>query len=54
MLHCAVLKLRMLRRYPGTLRWRQALPPAFVLSLILLVVSVTILASLRDRWITTA
>ncbi len=29
-------KLRMLRRYPGTLRWRQALPPAFVLSLILL------------------
>jgi glycosyltransferase involved in cell wall biosynthesis len=27
-------KLRMLRRYPGTLRWRQALPPAFVLSLL--------------------
>lgn len=26
-------KLRMLRRYPSTLRWRQALPPAFVLSL---------------------
>jgi cellulose synthase/poly-beta-1,6-N-acetylglucosamine synthase-like glycosyltransferase len=26
-------KWRMLRRYPGTLRWRQALPPAFVLSL---------------------
>jgi glycosyltransferase involved in cell wall biosynthesis len=26
-------KLRMLRRYPGSLRWRQALPPAFVLSL---------------------
>jgi GT2 family glycosyltransferase len=25
-------KLRMLRRYPGTLRWRQALPPLFVLS----------------------
>jgi len=24
-------KLRMLRRYPGTLRWRQALPPLFVL-----------------------
>ena len=23
-------KLRMLRRYPGTLRWRQALPPLFV------------------------
>lgn len=26
-------KARMLRRYPGTLRWRQALPPAFVASL---------------------
>jgi succinoglycan biosynthesis protein ExoA len=26
-------KARMLRRYPETLRWRQALPPAFVLSL---------------------
>jgi len=31
-------KWRMLRRYPGTLRWRQALPPLFVLSLIGLVV----------------
>ncbi len=29
-------KARMLRRYPGTIRWRQALPPAFVLSLIFL------------------
>jgi len=28
-------KLRMLKRYPHTLRWRQALPPLFVLSLIL-------------------
>ena len=27
-------KWRMLRRYPDTLRWRQALPPLFVLSLI--------------------
>ncbi len=27
-------KWRMLRRYPATLRWRQALPPLFVLSLI--------------------
>jgi len=26
-------KARMLRRYPNTLRWRQALPPLFVLSL---------------------
>ena len=29
-------KLRMLRRYPQTLRWRQALPPLFVLSLLFL------------------
>ncbi len=27
-------KFKMLRRYPGTLRWRQALPPVFVLSLV--------------------
>lgn len=27
-------KQRMLRRYPGTLRWRQAIPPFFVLSLL--------------------
>lgn len=32
-------KARMLRRYPGTVRWRQALPPAFVLSLLVLLVS---------------
>lgn len=31
-------KARMLRRYPGTIRWRQALPPAFVLSLICLLI----------------
>ncbi len=29
-------KARMLRRYPKTLRWRQALPPAFVFSLLAL------------------
>jgi succinoglycan biosynthesis protein ExoA len=29
-------KARMLRRYPGTLRWRQVLPPAFVLSTLVL------------------
>lgn len=29
-------KARMLRRYPNAVRWRQALPPAFVLSLALL------------------
>ena len=28
----------MLRRYPDTLRWRQALPPLFVLGLVLLAV----------------
>jgi glycosyltransferase involved in cell wall biosynthesis len=31
-------KWRMLRRYPDTLRWRQALPPLFVLSLIVLAI----------------
>ncbi len=31
-------KWRMLRRYPDTLRWRQALPPLFVLSLLALAV----------------
>jgi glycosyltransferase involved in cell wall biosynthesis len=31
-------KYRMLRRYPATLRWRQALPPVFLLSLMLLAV----------------
>ena len=31
-------KWRMLRRYPDTLRWRQALPPLFVVSLLTLVV----------------
>lgn len=31
-------KLRMLKRYPHTLRWRQALPPVFVLSLLAWVV----------------
>lgn len=31
-------KFKMLKRYPQTLRWRQALPPVFVLSLIVLIV----------------
>ncbi|HMZ08005.1 MAG TPA: glycosyltransferase family 2 protein [Anaerolineales bacterium] len=31
-------KFRMLKRYPHTLRWRQALPPAFVLILLTLIV----------------
>lgn len=29
-------KARMIRRYPGTIRWRQAIPPIFVLSLLVL------------------
>lgn len=29
-------KAQMIRRYPGTLRWRQAVPPIFVLSLVIL------------------
>jgi len=31
-------KYKMLKHYPHTLRWRQALPPAFVLALIILIV----------------
>ena len=31
-------KMQMLRRYPQTIRWRQALPPLFVITLILLAV----------------
>jgi GT2 family glycosyltransferase len=31
-------KLRMLSRYPTTLRWRQALPPMFVFSLLILII----------------
>ncbi len=31
-------KLKMLKRYPHTLRWRQALPPVFVLSLFVFIV----------------
>lgn len=29
-------KLKMLQRYPGTIRWRQALPPVFVFGLLML------------------
>jgi succinoglycan biosynthesis protein ExoA len=31
-------KYRMLKRYPQTLRWRQAMPPIFIFSLILLII----------------
>jgi succinoglycan biosynthesis protein ExoA len=34
-------KWRMLRRYPGTLRWRQFLPPVYVLSLLGLILLAT-------------
>lgn len=37
-------KWRMLKRYPHTLRWRQALPPVFVLSLIGLIVLSLVIA----------
>jgi succinoglycan biosynthesis protein ExoA len=41
-------KWRMLRRYPYTLRWRQGLPPLFVLSLIGLGISGIFLPLFRD------
>lgn len=40
-------KRQMLRRYPETLRWRQALPPLFVLGLIVLVVAAPFLRLAR-------
>ena len=39
-------KVKMLQRYPGSLRWRQALPPLFVLGLIVL--------ALASIWISAA
>jgi succinoglycan biosynthesis protein ExoA len=42
-------KARMLRRYPGTLRWRQALPPLFVLATAILLVSAPWLR--LSRWL---
>jgi succinoglycan biosynthesis protein ExoA len=40
-------KVRMLRRYPKTLRWRQAIPPLFILSLIVLLLLSPFLALAR-------
>jgi glycosyltransferase involved in cell wall biosynthesis len=40
-------KLRMLQRYPGSLRWRQALPPLFVGSLGILVVAAPFFSTAR-------
>ncbi|NOH03834.1 MAG: glycosyltransferase family 2 protein [Chloroflexi bacterium] len=41
-------KFKMLKRYPHTLRWRQALPPAFVLILLALIVLSLWLAAARS------
>jgi succinoglycan biosynthesis protein ExoA len=40
-------KVRMLRRYPKTLRWRQAIPPLFILSLVVLLLLSPFLALAR-------
>jgi succinoglycan biosynthesis protein ExoA len=40
-------KAKMAARYPGTLRWRQALPPLFVLALIMLGISALFLQPAR-------
>jgi len=40
-------KLRMLRRYPGTVRWRQALPPLFVAGVIALLLATPFLSLAR-------
>ncbi|HZW03540.1 MAG TPA: glycosyltransferase family 2 protein [Anaerolineaceae bacterium] len=44
-------KLRMLRRYPDTLRWRQALPPLLVLSLVLLGLAALFSPFFRVLWL---
>jgi succinoglycan biosynthesis protein ExoA len=45
-------KSQMLRRYPGTIRWRQAVPPAFVFSLVMLALFAMPLA--WARWLLVA
>lgn len=40
-------KWRMLRRYPGTLRWRQALPPLLVMSMLVLGIAALFLPAAR-------
>jgi glycosyltransferase involved in cell wall biosynthesis len=40
-------KVQMLRRYPRTIRWRQAMPPVFVVGLILLALLAPFLAAAR-------
>ena len=44
-------KWKMLRRYPATLRWRQALPPLFVLALLLLPILGIWLPAARLLWL---
>ncbi len=44
-------KARMLRRYPRTLRWRQVLPPLFILSLLILALSVWFLPLARALFV---
>lgn len=44
-------KWHMLRRYPNTLRWRQALPPLFVISLIVLTALSTFSPGARLLWL---
>lgn len=43
-------KAQMLRRYPGSIRWRQALPPIFILSLMFL--SLLSFITSISRWLT--
>ncbi len=45
-------KYKMLRRYPGSLRWRQALPPVFVSSLIVLLIASVFFTT--ARWLLAA
>lgn len=40
-------KVKMLQRYPGSLRWRQALPPLFVLGLVVLLLTAVWLPAAR-------
>lgn len=47
-------KARMLRRYPHTLRWRQMLPPAFVLGMVILGAAAIFVPILRAVWLAIA
>jgi len=45
-------KARMLKRYPQSLRWRQMLPPAFVLGVVVTGIAAILFPSLRAIWLT--